>query len=133
MDEQSKEKEFLNNVIEIINNQLEIERDDLQQLFDSWIGSKEELWMRVDSKKLHISNLETSKDNPYFARIDFTIEEDTAKHKIYIGKHGVMLDNDVVVTDWRAPISSLYYNADIGNVSYEAPEGIIKGNLSLKR
>lgn len=44
-----------------------------------------------------------------------------------------MQGTDIVVTDWRAPISSLYYDAKVGECSFEAPTGEIKGNMSLKR
>lgn len=131
--EREKEQEKLKSVVEIIKSQLVTERADLKKLFNDWIGSRDELWRQADFKKLHISNLETSKDNPYFARIDFTIDGEDGKHVIYIGKHGVMMDSNIVVTDWRAPISSLYYNGDLGRASYEAPDGTINGDLSLKR
>mgnify|MGYP000000505450 FL=1 len=133
MNEKEKEEEKLTSVVEIIKSQLITERADLKKLFNDWIGSRDELWRQADFKKLHISNLETSKDNPYFARIDFTIDGEDGKHVIYIGKHGVMMDSNIVVTDWRAPISSLYYNGDLGRASYEAPDGTINGDLSLKR
>ena len=69
---------------------------------------------------------------PYFARIDF--ESKTNKDKCYIGKLGVQdYDNNIITVDWRAPISSLYYDSNLGKCSYEAPEGIIEGNLKLKR
>ena len=133
MNEKEKEQEKLTSVVEIIKSQLITERADLKKLFNDWIGSRDELWRQADFKKLHISNLETSKDNPYFARIDFTIDGENSKHVIYIGKHGVMMDSNIVVTDWRAPISSLYYNGDLGRASYESPDGTINGDLSLKR
>ncbi len=110
-----------------------MEQLDLQKLYKDFIGDREELWRIADTKKLHISNLETSLDKPYFARIDFTSEEDGKTSTIYIGNNGVMLGTDVVVTDWRAPISSLYYDAEVGECSFEAPTGEIKGNKSLKR
>lgn len=44
-----------------------------------------------------------------------------------------MKDTNIIVTDWRAPISSLYYDAEVGNCSFETPNGIIKGEMSLKR
>lgn len=133
MNEKSKEQEKLKSIVETIRCQLMSERAELKKLFDDWVGSRDELWRQADFKKLHISNLEASKDNPYFARIDFTIDGESNKYNIYIGKHGVMKDGNIVVTDWRAPISSLYYNGALGRASYEAPDGTINGELSLKR
>ena len=83
--------------------------------------------------KIHIKNLEVSLDKPYFARIDFTYDDDNKTQVVYIGKNGIMDDTNIVVTDWRAPISSLYYDAEVGKCSFEAPEGIITGNMDLKR
>ena len=82
---------------------------------------------------IHIRNLKTSVNKPYFARIDFTSDEDGKVSTVYIGKNGVIKNTDIIVTDWRAPISSLYYDAEIGRCSFEAPNGTISGNMSLKR
>ena len=41
-------------------------------------------------------------------------------------------DDNIITVDWRATISSLYYDSNIGECKYLALEGIIKGNLLLK-
>ena len=131
--ELEKEREILRKTIEIINEILNNEKVDLKRLYNEFLGDREELWRIADTKKLHISNLEVAVDKPYFARIDFTFDEDGKTNTIYIGKNGVTKNSDIIVTDWRAPISSLYYDAEVGNCSFEAPSGVISGNLSLKR
>ena len=131
--ELEKEKAKLKQILEIINIVLKDEQLDLQKLYKDFIGDREELWLIADTKKLHITNLETSLNKPYFARIDFTAEDTGKTSTIYIGNNGVMQGTDIVVTDWRAPISSLYYDAEVGECSFEAPTGEIKGNMSLKR
>ncbi len=131
--ELEKEKEKLSQIIEIIGKVLKEEELDLDNLFKDFTKDREEIWQIADAKKLHITNLETSLDKPYFARIDFTREEDGKTSTIYIGNNGVMDSTNIVVTDWRAPISSLYYDAEIGPCSFTSPEGIVKGNMSLKR
>lgn len=133
MEEMQLEKEKLNRTIALIKELLETEQEDLDKLFKDFLGTREELWRVADSKKIHISNLEKSLDRPYFARIDFTSDEDGKTSTIYIGKNGVMKNTDIVVTDWRAPISSLYYNAEVGRCSFEAPESTISGDMLLKR
>ena len=71
---------------------------------------------------------------PYFARIDFKDEDALEEIECYIGKVGVSDENNKLITvDWRAPIASLYYDANVGEASYEAPIGLIKGDLLLKR
>ena len=79
-----------------------------------------------------IRNLERATKVPYFARIDFKTSE--TDEKIYIGKTNIFdEDSNVEVADWRAPISSLYYDSRIGKAKYNCPEGIIEGELKLKR
>lgn len=79
-----------------------------------------------------IKSIEKAKERPYFARIDFNSKNNN--DKCYIGKLGVSdYDNNIITVDWRAPIASLYYDSNVGACSYEAPEGIIEGELTLKR
>lgn len=128
-----KEKVKLEQTIAIVKQILQDEKLDLKRLYNDFIGDREELWRIADRKKLHISNLEVAQDNPYFARIDFASEEDGKISTIYIGKNGVMKNTDIIVTDWRAPISSLYYDAEVGKCWYESPNGRINGEMFLKR
>lgn len=81
-----------------------------------------------------IRRLELSENSPYFGRIDFLADETNNLAKIYIGKTNISGDDGKqVVTDWRAPICSLYYDSDLGRVSYDAPIGKVTGDLKLKR
>ena len=78
--------------------------------------------------------LKRTENKPYFARLDFKNNEDGILEECYIGKVGVFDDDNKPVTiDWRAPIASLYYDSNIGDTSYEAPQGSIKGELLIKR
>ena len=78
--------------------------------------------------------LEKTINTPFFGRIDFLHEEDDADTVCYIGKVGVLdHQGNPITVDWRAPISTLYYDSNIGYAEYCAPEGIVKGNLKLKR
>ncbi len=84
------------------------------------------------NKDLHKYN--ESKDNPYFARIDFK-EKIRDVESFYIGKFGLIdeVKNEEVVIDWRAPLANLYYSGTFGAASYTAPMGEIQGELLLKR
>ncbi len=84
------------------------------------------------NKDLHKYN--ESKDNPYFARIDFK-EKIRDVESFYIGKFGLIdeVKNEEVVIDWRAPLANLYYSGTFGVASYTAPMGEIQGDLLLKR
>lgn len=76
--------------------------------------------------------------SPFFGRIDFK-ETKPRKSKealsIYIGTHS-FIDTDTrksIIFDWRAPVSSLYYDHEPGIVSFKSPSGKITGDMSLKR
>lgn len=71
---------------------------------------------------------------PYFARIDFQFDEDDTE-QVYIGRNSLTdkETKDIVVYDWRAPISSVFYRFMTGDAYYEAPLGRIDGKLTLKR
>jgi DNA helicase-2/ATP-dependent DNA helicase PcrA len=72
---------------------------------------------------------------PYFGRIDFLEDHGSETDRIYIGISSFLDDNgeDFLIHDWRAPICSLYYDASPGPAAYEAPAGMIRGELQLKR
>lgn len=71
-------------------------------------------------------------NNPYFGSIIF---EDCkgVKELVYIGiTHLVEDDYQHLIYDWRSPICSLFYDFETGTCAYDAPEGIIKGELKKK-
>ncbi|SMF81085.1 DNA helicase-2 / ATP-dependent DNA helicase PcrA [Paenibacillus uliginis N3/975] len=73
--------------------------------------------------------------SPYFGRIDFREEDMNQEEPIYLGI-GSFMDDDsetFLVYDWRAPISSLYYDGAPGITRYETPSGTVTGEMSLKR
>ncbi|ANA83248.1 helicase [Paenibacillus glucanolyticus] len=74
-------------------------------------------------------------ESPYFGRIDFKEEGTSETETIYLGT-GSFLDENMetfLVYDWRAPISSLYYDGAPGPAQYETPSGLVKGEMLLKR
>ncbi|MFC6651336.1 RNA polymerase recycling motor HelD [Paenibacillus rhizoplanae] len=72
--------------------------------------------------------------SPYFGRIDFSEAGDAAADTIYLGIGSLMEDNGTfLIYDWRAPISSLYYDGAPGPASYATPGGQITGTMELKR
>lgn len=88
----------------------------------------------MSTQATKLRKLELSEKSPYFGRIDFLSDGSNEVAKIYIGKTNISGDNNEQVTiDWRTPICSLYYDSDLGTVSYEAPAGTITGDLKLKR
>ncbi len=88
-----------------------------------------------DKETASIQSLHIMLDSPYFARIDFRFGGEEASEKIYIGRCTLMEKNTLTihVHDWRAPIASVFYRFGLGKASYEAPAGMIFGEVLLKR
>lgn len=76
-----------------------------------------------------------AQDKPYFGRIDFTEKASDLEQRVYIGKNGVFRNKtEVLIADWRAPISSVYYENELGQGEYGLPdEKPISIDLHLKR
>lgn len=79
--------------------------------------------------------LERQVSSPFFARIDFRYEGEREAEPIYIGIASFRDEREhtFLVHDWRAPISSVYYDALPGPASFRAPAGTVRGELLLKR
>lgn len=72
--------------------------------------------------------------SPYFGRIDFSEASEEGAEKIYLGIGSLMEDNGTfLIYDWRAPISSLYYDGAPGPAVYDTPGGPVSGTMELKR
>ena len=80
------------------------------------------------------TKIESLINTPYFARIDFRYDDEDEIEKIYIGRNA-FIDKfgDMLIYDWRAPVSSMYYDFELGNASYDAPLGKVEGEITLKR
>ncbi|MEN8904365.1 MAG: UvrD-helicase domain-containing protein, partial [Clostridiales bacterium] len=89
----------------------------------------------LDNLDKNYDGLIRSRKNPYFCRIDFQIEGNSEKSKLYIGKMSLAKaeDNSLIIIDWRSPIATVYYDGRLGSVSYKSPEGFTRGELFLKR
>ena len=81
-------------------------------------------------------------NSPYFGRIDFVEEEEGGQggqefqvEQIYIGISTLRDDetDEFLVYDWRAPISSMFYDCGLGKASYNCSVGTINGSITLKR
>jgi DNA helicase-2/ATP-dependent DNA helicase PcrA len=84
-----------------------------------------------NSKEIRM--LERQYNSPYFGRIDFQ-EDHREIENIYIGIFGFhAATGEIFIYDWRAPISSMFYDFEPGRAFYESPSGYIEGALTLKR
>ena len=73
-------------------------------------------------------------DSPYFAAITFRYDEEDDEETYYIGigDFSPSKFDTPMILDWRAPISGLFYDYDIGKASFLAPAGEISGELLQK-
>ena len=75
------------------------------------------------------------RQSPYFGRIDFA-PQGKAKAPVYIGVYSFLNEEQArqnLIYDWRAPISSLFYDYELGEAAYTTPSGTIEGTIERKR
>lgn len=71
---------------------------------------------------------------PYFARVDLQEQGEERPETIYIGLSTFSEGPDkFLVYDWRAPISSVYYDGGLGKTTYMTPDGKREVDVELKR
>lgn len=91
----------------------------------------ENLKLAIDVCKKRLSLLEILKKSCFFGSFKFTSA--TGFNNVYVGKTGFIGHNAYpLVCDWRAPISSLFYNYEIGEAEYICEDGKISGEILSK-
>ncbi|MFD1452786.1 HelD family protein [Oceanobacillus sojae] len=127
-----QEKESLSKALAVINKQY-----DRLASIPEYIGDDFTEKVLEDNRRRLRESLIVAKKEPYFARLDFKDEESEEVKATYIGKAGVFDENtgDVLITDWRAPIASLFYgfSGSEDDVYYQSPDGVVEGEIYLKR
>ncbi len=153
-EEFSKEKNHLELTTKLLREQISVLAQDLydneekQQEFKRFVWNTRaeldptEMKTIMSNNDQEIDNLEMKakyyrklykiQNSPYFAKIVFETKEE-GTNDIYIGLTYLTKDDNNIIYDWRAPISSVFYDYESGNAEYEAPGGIIKGYLHNKR
>lgn len=92
----------------------------------------------IDSRSVLEANilkkLNYQKQTPYFSKISFQFDEEEESEDFYIGRYGFAdRYGEQLIYDWRAPISSLYYDFSLGEAFYESHNRKFYGKLQLKR
>lgn len=121
-------------------DEIKVNVDSFDDYLETIIGLRQEaqiLTSNQSTEKLaaqKLSKLRRMQDAPYFGRIDFIEEDDVETEQIYIGISSLMdaSGEDFLVYDWRAPVSSVYYEYQTGPANYTTPGGEIKGRLEKK-
>ncbi|MEH6891261.1 RNA polymerase recycling motor HelD, partial [Bacillus sp. JJ864] len=96
------------------------------------LAERERRHYHVDKQLTMLKRLEQS---PYFGRIDFLEDGERSSDQIYLGIHSFFDESteQFLVYDWRAPISSLYYDYSLGSALYKVQNEMISGEITLKR
>lgn len=68
-----------------------------------------------------IRRLRKMENSPYFGRVDFTESETGENSTVYIGIFSLTEEEsrEIYVVDWRAPVSSMFYQFDLGPAWYQ--------------
>ncbi|MDF2485527.1 MAG: ATP-dependent helicase rep [Herbinix sp.] len=144
LEEQHLEKciqEILQNIDKYMQEYKDISAE-TKELYDNYRSANPELHndlviglgMKTQIERNLNKNLLALK-KPYFGRIDYKEVGDRSSYSLYLGKNGVRRNiTENMIIDWRAPISGVYYESDIGRSSYPTPMGDrIEIDLFLKR
>ncbi|MDG5788780.1 RNA polymerase recycling motor HelD [Evansella sp. AB-P1] len=115
--------------------------DDAHEVGETFTSIKQQAELLSERERTHeqfykkMKNLIKLSESPYFGRIDFLEKGEEGEEVVYIGLASLMdeKDENFLVYDWRAPISSLYYNYSPGPAKYEVPSEVIEGEVQLKR
>ena len=71
--------------------------------------------------------------SPYFGRIDFA-PQGKEKMPVYIGVYSFLDEQRRgLIYDWRAPVSSMFYDFELGDAFFTTPSGVVKGTIDRKR
>ena len=126
--------------IENYTTELKKLSDETKELYDNYRSNNPELHndlvvgldLKSQVERILLKNLAAVK-KPYFGRIDYYEYGDDESFTLYIGKHGVRKNrSESLIVDWRAPVSSVYYESEVGESSYQPPFGE-RIDISLER
>lgn len=154
---EKQEKEYLKQIISFLKKVIGNTDASVKDHVDTLAEYKDYIWFNKDIDPHEIRSMRESILNhfalgesvinkhkrltkilaiPYFGRIDFLEKKENSKvMPIYIGIH-TFYDPEsraTLIHDWRAPVSSMFYDHKLGEAGYRSPSGEIKGVISLKR
>lgn len=154
---EKQEKEYLKQIISFLKKVIGNTDASVKDHVDTLAEYKDYIWSNKDIDPHEIRSMRESILNhfalgesvinkhkrltkilaiPYFGRIDFLEKKENSKvMPIYIGIH-TFYDPEsraTLIHDWRAPVSSMFYDHELGEAGYRSPSGEIKGEISLKR
>lgn len=86
------------------------------------------------ANRVLLSRLKKMVGSPFFGSVEFQYEDDDEAETFYIGigNFAESAGGRPLIYDWRAPVSGLFYDYDKGVASYEAPGGLMEGEILSK-
>lgn len=153
---------YLENTLNFLKKELKKDKYDINFRKRDLISSRREMWQesvhssndfdRVPEMLQQLSEVDSQNYNyekalkriekytrilnsPYFGRFDFKEDTYDDTDQLYIGLYNLIDDDtsSILIYDWRSPISSMFYQCEIGKGSYNAPFGTISGDIFMKR
>lgn len=130
--QKNKSESALNVLKNNLKEQIEYSVNSFYEMDDEEIAATKTILenqeLEIIKQKEKINKFNLLKRSAYFGRIDFN------SSPYYIGVSSLIDENErLYISDWRAPISSLYYDYELGEAKYLAPSGEIEGKISKKR
>ncbi|MRG86333.1 RNA polymerase recycling motor HelD [Salinibacillus xinjiangensis] len=131
-------------VIELRENFWEdvtVNLEEMDDVIETQASIKQQAELLSERERSHgqwserLKTLDRLKSSPYFGRIDFVEDGEQETDEVYIGIASLMdaKDENFLIYDWRAPISSMYYDYPPGQAQYDTVDGTISGEITLKR
>lgn len=88
----------------------------------------------VEHEAKRLETLLRQKASPYFGKLLFQCRDHGEPLPVYIGSNGYVSGKELPdIYDWRAPVSSMFYDYETGAAHYQAPEGDIQGTILEKK
>ncbi|WP_334075916.1 HelD family protein [Paenibacillus sp. A14] len=101
-------------------------------------ANRMDIGLRIDAgekSKDKLRKLTKLLESPYFGRVDFKKNNEDDGEPFYIGIHAFSEEKNQtnLIYDWRSPVATLFYDFESGSAYFEAPAGIVEGQITLKR
>ncbi|ERN51135.1 RNA polymerase recycling motor HelD [Alkalihalophilus marmarensis] len=139
-EETSRRKQEVVQIRKHFWDEVKVNTDTFDDYLETVIGLRQEAQALSVSQSTHrhaskrLSTLRRMEEVPYFGRIDFVEEGDSTEEQFYIGISSLKdrSGENFLIYDWRAPVSSVYYDYQPGPAKYGTPGGTIEGKLEKK-
>lgn len=139
-EETSRRKSEVVNIRKHFWDEIKVNTDTFDDFLETVISLRQETQALSVSQSNHkhsakrLDTLRRMEQVPYFGRIDLIEEGISTPEQIYIGVSSLKDESgeDFLIYDWRAPVSSVYYDYEPGPAQYVTPGGVIQCKLEKK-